>query len=265
MNIYKYELRANYRSTLYWCISILAMIVVFMYIYPSYSIHKDIVVKMLAGFPPQVLDVFGIDVDQLFSVPGFYVFIFLYITLCGSIQSSMLSITIMTKEQRMKTSDFLMTKPVSRSRIFLSKLSAILTLLCSSWILLMIAIFITVSNYTMIQSEVTDIMLISATLLYVQLVFVAISCFIVSFMKRVKSVVNTSFAIVFSFFLVGVVDSFIDKGLIQYITPFKLFDYQRILVNHSIDLTMVAYGIVMGLVMMLISYVIYKKKDIHMV
>ena len=69
---------------------------------------------MLDNFPPAIKAAMGIAVDSFKSPLGYYTFAFTYSLLFGAIQAMNLGIGIVSKEEREKTADFILTKPVSR-------------------------------------------------------------------------------------------------------------------------------------------------------
>ena len=56
------------------------------------------------------------DLD-LSKVSGYYGMLFIYLLLMATIHAAMLGATIIAKEERDKTSEFLFVKPVSRSKV----------------------------------------------------------------------------------------------------------------------------------------------------
>jgi hypothetical protein len=66
--------------------------------------------------------------DEIFSFGGFYAFCFFYAAVMGAIMASSPGLDLFSREKRAKCTDFLMTKPITRGRLFFAKLLAALTL-----------------------------------------------------------------------------------------------------------------------------------------
>ncbi len=96
---------------------------------------------------------------------------FAYITLCGSIQAMNLGTSMLSKEVRDKTADFLLTKPVSRSEIMTAKLLAALTSLVITNGMYLIISSIMASAVTSEAYSVKTFLMISITLFFIQLMF----------------------------------------------------------------------------------------------
>lgn len=122
-----HEIKAYRKSTFVWTLSLIAIVVLFMSMFPAIS--RDIIEfqKLLEGFPEPVRKALGLEVENFGTILGFYSYMFVYITLCGAIQAMHIGTSIVSKEVRDKTADFLLTKPVSRTKILTAKLLAALT------------------------------------------------------------------------------------------------------------------------------------------
>jgi ABC-2 type transport system permease protein len=128
MNMYLHELRAYRKSTIIWTCSMIGLLVFFLSMFPAFSRDAEEFNRLIQGYPEEVRKAFGIG-SNITSFFGFYTYIFFYIVLCGSIQAMNLGISIISKEVRQKTADFLLTKPVKRKQVVTSKLLAVLTAL----------------------------------------------------------------------------------------------------------------------------------------
>ncbi len=263
MNIFLYELKANRKSTLIWTGALVALAILFMAMFPSISKEIDEFKKLLEGFPEGVRKALGIQVESIGSLNGFYSYVFLYITLCGAIQAMNLGISISSKEIREKTADFLLTKPVSRSKILGSKLLAALTLLLFTNIVYILSAIL-IANLAKEESfSLTVFLLISLTLLFTQLMMFAIGIFIAVMFPKVKSVITVSLGVVFAFFLIGMVAA--TEEVSRYFTPFKYFDYTYIMKQERYEWSFLFVGLILITISLAVSYFIYNKKDIHTV
>src|SRR5665647_474112 len=126
MNMYIHELKVYRKSTIVWTLSLIAIVILFMSIFPAFA--KDVAVfqKYVDSLPKTLIAALGIASLDL-SVLGFYSVIFIYIMLCSSIQAMNIGLSIVSNEERGKTADFLLSKPITRQQIITSKLLAALT------------------------------------------------------------------------------------------------------------------------------------------
>ncbi|MFI8574429.1 ABC transporter permease subunit [Rossellomorea aquimaris] len=263
MNIFLYELKAYRKSTFIWTGALIVLVILFMSMFPSISKEINEFKKLLEGFPEGVRKALGIQVDTIGSLNGYYSYIFLYITLCGAIQAMNLGISISSKEIREKTADFLLTKPVTRTKILSSKILAALTSLLFTNIVYVIAA-ITVANAVKVENfSLYVFLLISLTLLFTQLIMFAVGIIIAVVFPKVKSVISLSLGVVFAFFLIGMVAA--AEEATRYLSPFKYFDYSYIMNHEGYEWSFLLLGMFLIVLSLIGSFVIYNKKDIHTV
>jgi ABC-2 type transport system permease protein len=145
MNIYLYELKAHRKTAIIWACSLAALSILFLSMYGSLAEDAADFKKLLENYPAAIREILGINLDYITSLVGFYSMIFSFIIICGTIQAMNLGISILSKEAREQTADFLLVKPVSRAFIITAKLLAALTTLLITDILFF-AVTLTAAN-----------------------------------------------------------------------------------------------------------------------
>ena len=183
--------------------------------------------------------------------------------MAGAIQAMNLGTGILAKEISGKTADFLLSKPVSRTKVLTSKLLAAFTLLLATNVVFVIAALISASIFSNKPFNAGSFVLISSTMFVIQLFFLAIGYLVSVLAPKIKSVLAYSLPIVFSFFIVGLLDSIIGVEAMRYITPFKYFDVQYILDNSMYDWKYVITEAAVVIVCLAATYAVYVRKDIQ--
>ncbi len=265
MNMFLHELKAYRKSTITWTCSLIALTVLFLAMFPAFSKEAETFKELMEGFPEPVRKALGLSVDSISSILGFYSYAFLYITLCGAIQAMNLGTSIISKEVREKTADFLLTKPVTRTQIMTSKLLAALTSLVITNVAYLTASSVMVSIVKTEDYSYKIFFMISITLFFVQLFFLALGVIVSVAASKIKSVLPISLGTVFAFFIIGMLASTIGDDLIRYITPFKYFDANYIIKNASYEAIFIIVELGFIIVAIASSYYVYCKKDIHAV
>ncbi|MBW9153437.1 ABC transporter permease subunit [Clostridium estertheticum] len=263
MNMFLHELKAYRKSTIIWTVSLITLVVLFLAMFPSFSKEADAFKEVMKGFPEPVRKAMGFSVDSMSSVLGFYSYMFLYTTLCGAIQAMNLGTSIVSKEVRNKTADFLLTKPVTRRAIMTSKLLASLSCLVITNVVYLVASSIMVSLVATEKYSYKIFFMISITLFFIQLMFLALGIIISVLIPKSKSVLPISLGTVFAFFIIGMFEATLGDNTMRYITPFKYFDSTYILKNSSYEISFIIVGIVFIAFAIICSYLIYSKKDVH--
>jgi ABC-2 type transport system permease protein len=108
-------------------------------------------------------------------------------------------------------------------------------------------------------------LMISITLLFVQIIFAALGIIVAVLAGKIRSVIAVSLSTVFGFFILNMFGSIIGEKAVRYITPFKFFDYGYIVKNTSYEAPYIIVGAIFVIAAIAASYLVYTKKDIHAV
>lgn len=265
MTVFLHELRSYRKNTILWIISLSATAALFLSAFPMFSESSEDIKKLFAGFPQELLKAFGMNVSIMFSIVGFYAFIFTYILISGSIQAMYLGLSLVSRENNRKTADFLFTKPVSRATILTSKIMSGVVLLIITDIIFTGAAYIIAGISTDSPIDGKLFLMISATLFFVEMMFFSLGILVSTIARRIKPVPGIAMGTVFGFFVAGMLSSVLDEEKIKYFVP--LYYYEGIeIINKSVyDTTFLTINILFVIGAIIASYIIYIKKDIHSV
>lgn len=261
--MFLHELKAYRKSTIIWTCALVALVILFLSMFPSISREAEEFKKLMEGLPEALRMALGLSVENIGSILGFYSYIFLYISLAGAIQAMNLGTSIVSKEVSEKTADFLLTKPVTRTKIMTSKiLAALISLVITNALYLVAATKMASLVETKPYSTKTFILL-SLTLFFLQLIFLAMGIIISVVVPKIRAVLPISLGTVFSFFIVGALASSTGDDALRYITPFKYFDFAYIVKNSRYESSFLLLAICFIGIAVTVSYLIYAKRDIH--
>jgi len=264
MNIYLYELKTYRKSIIIWAFSMTMLAVLYIFLFKGLGSDIENFKAFLNNMPDVMKKVFNILIDSISTLEGFYSFIFSFVVLCGAIQAMNLGTAIVSKEVRDRTADFLMTKPVSRIRIMTSKLMAALTaLIITNIIYLGLTILAAVTEVSVFNLKV--FFMISLTMFFIQLIFLALGIMFSVFARKIESVISVSLSIVFGFYILGSLGSFLGEERVRYLSPFRYFDPAYIIKHAAYETSFVVVGIIFFIAAIAISYLVYIKKDVHAV
>lgn len=263
MNIFRRELKAYRNSTIIWVISLSLLVVMFLSLFPSFSKDVEVSKKILENLPPMVRSAMGLSAESFFSIYGFMSYLFTFVMLAGAIQAMNIGVGILSKEESGKTADFLLTKPISRFNVITNKIMAsfwliIVTNIIFCSVALMMARVVSIEDF-----KVDLLLLISAKLILVQIFFLALGFLVSVLIPKVKSAIAVSLPVVFSFFIGGMLGAILDSNIVKYISPFKFYDSDYIIANNHYDVQFLLIELVFVATAIVISYVIYIKKDIR--
>lgn len=235
MNMYLHELKSLRKSTIIWTCAMIALAVIYFSVYTSIANDAADFKKLLGNYPASIRAALGISLDNITSILGFYSMIFSFITLCGAIQAMNFGISILSKEARERTADFLLVKPVSRQAIVSAKLLAALTMLLATNVVYYVTVSIVASIVKTSDYSNRLFFMINLTMFFLQLIFLAMGVVVSVFFTKLKSVLPISLGIVFGFFIVGALIATGKSDGTRFLSPFKYFDISYIINNSSYD------------------------------
>ncbi|RNC29085.1 MAG: hypothetical protein AWM53_01005 [Candidatus Dichloromethanomonas elyunquensis] len=265
MNIFLHELRAYRKFTMTWTLSLMAVAILFFAMFPSISRQAEEFKQIIESYPETLRVALGLSIENIGSILGFYSYIFIYISVVGAVQAMNLGISIISKEVREKTADFLLTKPVTRSKIMTSKLLAALTSLVVTNVLFLgtataMALLVETKPFS-----ITVFLLLSLSLFFIQLIFLALGILLSVLIIKIRSVLSISLGTVFGLFFIGALAATTKDDLLRYLSPFKYFNFSYIIQHSGYESSSLTVAVCFIILSIVTSYLIYSRKDIHTV
>ncbi len=264
MNIFRYELKAYRPSILIWACSMALLAILYIFLFKGLGNDIESFKAFLNNMPDAIKTSFNILIDSIATLEGFYSFVFSFVLLCGAIQAMNLGTAIVSKEVREKTADFLLTKPVSRIAIMTSKLLAAITALALTNIIYL-GLTMTAAAVVVERFDVKIFFLISLTMFFVQLMFMALGILISVMARKIKSVISVSLSTVFAFYIIGSLGSFLGEEKVRYFSPFRYFEPAYIIQYGAYETSFAIIAVIFIMAAIAASYLIYLRKDIHAV
>lgn len=263
MNIIKRELRANLKSMIIWCIAAAFLVTVWMIEFESFA-NNPYIDDFMKSIPEGILSVMGMSNLDIRSLGGFIATISLYLYLILGIQAVLLGSSIISKEERDKTAEYLFTLPVSRKKVIGSKIiSAIINLMILN-IVTVISIILSTVSYKKEADFYSFITLMFLAVFIIQLIFLSIGMLVASINKRYKKSGNISVSILMLTFIIASIINMVESlDFLKYISPFKYFDATYILNEKSLEPTFILISIGIIIIGILGTFIFYPKRDLH--
>lgn len=261
MTLIKHELKQGRTALVIWTASIAFLMVICILMFPEMKQEMDSVSDMFASMG-SFTEAFGMDRINFGTLLGFYaVECGNILGLGGAFFASLIAITVLAKEEKERTAEFLLTHPVSRVRIVTEKLTAVLI-----QIVLMNAVIwaLSAASIAIIGEEIPwkelNLMHLSYFLLQIELAGI---CFGLSaFLRRGGLGIGLGLATVMYF--LNIVANISDSAeFLKYITPFGYTEGADIVANGSLDIAMVLLGMAYTAIGIAAAYWKYCKKDIQ--
>ena len=261
MTLVKHELKQGKISFLIWIVSIGFLLAICVFLFPEMKGQMDGISETFASMG-SFTAAFGMDRLNFGTLIGFYAIeCGNVLGLGGAFYASLCAVNILSKEEKDKTAEFLLSHPISRTRIITEKLIAVLIQITA---LNLIIYALSVGSMTMIGEEIpwkeVNLLHLAYYLLQVELAGI---CFGVSAFLR-KGSAGVGLGIAAMMYFLNLIANIAEVAeFLKYITPFGYCEGADIVTTGSLDGTMVAIGMAMGIAGIAVAYLRYSLKDIH--
>lgn len=264
MNIFLKELKSHRKSLIFWSIGVFLMVGSGMTKYEAYSSSGQSINKLMADMPKTLRAVFGFNDLDLTKASGYYGMLFLYLVLMATIHAVMLGATIIAKEERDKTSEFLFVKPVSRSKVITAKLLAALINIVIFNLATFVSSIILLGKYSDGEAVNSEIAILMVAMFILQVLFMVIGSATAAVKKKPKTAASVATGILLLMYMLSMIIDLNEsiKG-IRYFTPFKYFEAKNVMYGGGLDVSFVVISLILILSFLVITYVYYKKRDLN--
>ncbi len=261
MTLVRHELRQGKTPFLIWTIAIGFLLATCIFLFPEMKNQMESVNDVFASMG-SFTQAFGMDRLNFGILIGFYaVECGNVLGLGGAFFASLCAVGVLSKEEKDKTAEFLLTHPVSRKRIITEKLIAVLIQITA---LNVIIYALAIGSIAAVGEDIPwkEISLLHLAYYLLQLELAGI-CFGISAFLR-KGSAGAGLGIAAMMYFLNLIANIADVAdFLKYITPFGYCEGADIVSNGSLDMTLVSVGAVMGIIGVLLAYLHYTKKDIH--
>lgn len=261
MTIVKHELRQGNISFWIWTASIGFLIAICVFLFPEMKEQMEEVNDVFASMG-SFTAAFGMDRLNFGTLIGFYsVECGNILGLGGAFFAAFCAVGMLSKEEKDKTAEFLMTHPVSRVRIVTEKLLAVFLQITAMNLLIYI---LSAGSMILIGEEIPwkELNLFHLAYYILQLELGGI-CFGISAFLR-KGSIGVGLGLATIMYFLNIIANITDEAkFLKYITPFGYCEGADIVNNGKLDGTMILIGTVIGLIGIVAAYAKYTRKDIR--
>lgn len=260
MTVFKHELRQGRTALLIWSAAIAFMLGVCILIYPEMGAQMEEMSAMFADMG-SFSQAFGMDQINFGEFIGFFgVECGNILGLGGAFFAALLGISSLAKEEREHTADFLLTHPISRSRILGEKFLAIILQI---GILNAAAVGVTALSVLLIGEEVSlkTLALLFTAYFLMQLEVACITFGLSAFLRHGSLGMGMGLAAVF-YFLNIIANLSEDAEFLKYITPFGYTEGADIIADGAINAGYLGVGIFLAAASAALAFRKYHTKDI---
>ena len=261
MTLMLFELKRNRLSLAVWTAAIALLLLVCLAIFPD---MKGQVNELNTAFSSMgsFTEAFGMDQLNFGELMGFYGLE------CGNILgiggaffAAYIGVNALAGEEKNRTAEYLLTHPVSRSRVVFEKLACVL---CQILILNAVSMLTSLIAVRAIGEslQMKEFLLLHAAYLLLQAEIAAV-CFAVSAALR-RSGIGAGLGLAAVLYFLNLIANITeDAEWLKYIAPFGYAEAADIITNAEISLLPAFIGCCVTAAAALAAFIIYNKKDIY--
>ncbi len=261
MTILKHELRQGKTALLIWTAAISLLLTVCILIFPEMQGDMDAMGELFSSMG-SFTAAFRMDRLNMGTLPGFYaVECGNILGLGGAFFASLAGVSLLSKEEKDKTAEFLLTHPVSRARIVTEKLTALLLQITGmNLILLALALL----SMGLIGEDIPwkEVLLLHGAYFLLQLESACICFGVSAFLRRGGAGIGIGLAAML-YFLNLVANMTDHLKFLKAITPFGYCEGADILAQGRLNAGYMTVGILFACIGAGAAYGKYTGKDIH--
>ncbi len=266
VNLFIKEMKRNIFSLVIWTIIITIMITVTMSVYRTFLDNQSKVMGMISLVPKGALQFKGIsNFNDLLSTLGFYaVNNVIYMMVLGSIFAIVLSSNVLLKEEYNKTAEYLLARPLTRSEVFVTKLTVFSV---NVFLLNLVTSLVGLLCIEIVRKgpvSISAFLILSIYTFLLNMLFGAVGLFLSVIVRRPRPITTLCIGLVLVMYFVFTLSKITESiAGIGYLTPFKYVSTDVNNPAYKLEFLNLAYFIAISSLLIFFSYRIYLRRDIY--
>ncbi len=262
-NVFKRELRANLRATIFWCIGIAAFAGIGFVKYSGVA-GAGADINMIFDMLPRIVRIaFGMGTLPVYEPHGYFACLYVWLCFLAYTQSALLGGTILAKEERDKTADFIFTKPVTRTDVIFGKLLAgavcTIAVTACAWAVLAGVFYVQVTDTALIGKM--NLSMLGMAL--AQMMFFTVGIMFSALIRSHQKAGQAAAATVFCTYMISVAIDMTNRlELLRVLTPFQYFSAGRIIQN-GIEMRYILLAAALCAAAVYITIRAFARRNIH--
>ena len=260
MTVIKHELRQGRTSFVIWTASIGFLLAVCIFLFPEMKEEMADVGDMFSSMG-SFTAAFGMDKLSFGTLIGYYAIeCGNVLGLGGAFYAALCAVSILSKEEKDRTAEFLLTHPVRRTRIIAGKLCAVLIQITA---MNLIVYALSVGSMIAVGEEIPwkELNLLHPAYYILQLELAGICFGISAFIRKGSAGIGLGIA-AGTYFLNLIANITESAEFLKYITPFGYCDGAEIVTDGRLNITYLSIGAILTVAGIAAAVVQYGRKDI---
>jgi len=264
LNLFLKELKNNLKGTVITSLVVVLYTSFSLLIYSSMKENISKVTDFYYIMPESFQVAFNFHINQWDNVLGYYVTYFVYfVPIIAGCYSIILGTKLLSKEEQNKTAEFLLSRPISRSQIISSKLLTFFVHILGINLLAFVTGVFGCGFVSDWDFNLKSLIILHTYGYLICLFFGILGFFITVVMKRAKAIIGIGIGIVLgTYFFDVMIRVFGEVQFLLYLTPFKYINLDAHSPDYGFDAWRLIYFIGISGLLIFLSYVFYRRKDI---
>ncbi len=272
-NLYKFEMRQNFKSFLIWFVLIAILLFLLMLMFPTFksSEYLELINAKINAIPKGLGTAFGLDSSVAgvsfqnivfwfgYSTQFFVIAIIIYAINLGS--------NIVSKENEEKHIDYLATKPIKKSSIVIAKYKVLVTYILIFSVALFAVGCVSIMIFNVDKTPFfSEILRLFTKVFFEYLFFGTLAFALAAASRRTTKSSLVVVAIFFGSYVLGIVSQLQDKlHKLQYLSPYIMFQTDKATSGFSqTDYWYMGILFALSIVMFVVALWRYTTKDLSL-
>ncbi|WP_040950803.1 ABC transporter permease subunit [Gorillibacterium massiliense] len=265
MNLFWREMKAHRKSLIIWSVCVFVLMLAGMQKYDAlYSGGQG--TELIDKMPKALKAIFGMGNGSLdlSTAAGFYGLMFVYLLLMAAFHGTMLGSDVIGKEERDKTAEFLLAKPISRTEIISYKLLAALAQLVIFNLVSWLSSYLSLAAFGDEAGMGGKLALMMGGLFLMQLLFLALGSALSASAANRKRAGSLGTAVILVTYILSFAVVMNDKlDFLKYVSPFQYFSADQVVNDGAWNAVYLILSVVFTAAMTWFMYAIYRKRDMQ--
>ena len=263
MTIFMKELKRSRRSLILWCSVIGATALFGILEYPIMADYGNMIASVLDVMPKLIQIIFGVYGADLTTSMGYYVVMYFWFGLIVFTHAAYLGASIISKEQRDKTAEYIFTKPYKRDTIVTAKIMVAVVNILVVAIVVGVISALAMAALGVGLGGLISVFISIIGMFVTQLVFVAVGLLCSAIFIKYNVATLSSIAVLIVAYIVSFAIEYIGTAdYLSFLSPLRYFEVQRVISNGISPLYLFVSAVIISL-SLYFTLALYREKDFH--
>lgn len=262
MNLFIRELKANQKALIIWSVCMALLVLSGLAKYTAYSSSGNTGNEVFDQLPNTLKILLGFSGFEVSKISSFYAFLFPYIEITTAIHAALIGSGIIAKEERDKTTEFLIAKPISRKTIITAKLLAALFNVIIINLVSLLSSFVIVPTFHTGENITNEIIILHIIMFILQLIFLTLGSLLSASLRKSKAASSIATNIVILGYVISKITALVDYlDVLNICSPFTYFSLDKAVNSNEISLLPTLLSLMIILVFASFTYFFFQKRD----